>query len=50
MIGLDGFGQLLVDLYKSGAADLERVLDEVNRIHGADQFEDDASILKVHFG
>jgi PAS domain S-box-containing protein len=50
MIGLDGFGQLLVDLYKSGAADLERVLDEVNRIHGSDQFEDDASILKVHFG
>jgi PAS domain S-box-containing protein len=50
MIGLDGFGQLLVDLYQSGAADLERVLDEVNRIHGSDQFEDDASILKVHFG
>ena len=50
MIGLDGFGQLLLDLYKSGAADLERVLDEVNRIHGSDQFEDDASILKVHFG
>ena len=26
------------------------VQDEVNRIHGSDQFEDDASILKVHFG
>ena len=50
MIGLDGFGQLLVDLYNSGAADLERVLTEVSRIHGSDQFEDDASILKVRFG
>jgi PAS domain S-box-containing protein len=50
MIGLEGFGQLLVDLYSSGAADLERVLTEVSRIHGSNQFEDDASILKVRFG
>src|ERR1700722_8792893 len=50
MIGLDGFGQLLVHLHNSGAADLERVLTEVSRIHGSDQFEDDASILKVCFG
>jgi PAS domain S-box-containing protein len=50
MIGLDGFGQLLVDLYNTGAADLERVLTEVSRRHGSDQFEDDASILKVRFG
>jgi PAS domain S-box-containing protein len=50
MIGLDGFGQLLVDLYNSGGADLERVLAEVSRRHGSDQFEDDASILKVRFG
>jgi sigma-B regulation protein RsbU (phosphoserine phosphatase) len=50
MIGLDGFGQLLVDLHNTGAADLERVLIEVSRIHGSDQFEDDASILKVRFG
>jgi PAS domain S-box-containing protein len=50
MIGLDGFGQLLVNLHNSGGADLERVLIEVSRIHGSDQFEDDASILKVRFG
>jgi PAS domain S-box-containing protein len=50
MIGLDGFGQLLVHLHNAGAADLERVLVEVSRIHGSDQFEDDASILKVRFG
>ncbi len=50
MIGLEGFGQLLVDLYSSGGADLERVLTEVSRIHGSDQFEDDASILKIRFG
>jgi PAS domain S-box-containing protein len=50
MIGLEGFGQLLMDLYSSGSADLERVLTEVSRIHGSDQFEDDASILKVCFG
>jgi sigma-B regulation protein RsbU (phosphoserine phosphatase) len=50
MIGLDGFGQILVDLHYSGSADLERVLIEVSRMHGSDQFEDDASILKVRFG
>jgi PAS domain S-box-containing protein len=50
MIGLEGFGQILVDLYSAGAADLERVMTEVRRIHGSDQFEDDASILKVRFG
>ena len=50
MIGLDRFGQLLVDLYSSGNADLERVLAEVSRLHGSEQFEDDASILKVRFG
>jgi PAS domain S-box-containing protein len=50
MIGLEGFGQLLMDRYSSGDSDLERVLTEVNRIHGSDQFEDDASILKVRFG
>jgi PAS domain S-box-containing protein len=50
MIGLEGFGRLLTNLYSSGDADLERVLAAVNRIHGSDQFEDDASILKVHFG
>jgi PAS domain S-box-containing protein len=50
MIGLEGFGQLLMDRYSAGSADLEKVLTEVSRIHGSDQFEDDASILKVHFG
>ncbi len=50
MIGLDGFGRLLLDLYSSGDANLERVLTEVSRLHGSDQFEDDASILKVRFG
>jgi PAS domain S-box-containing protein len=50
MIGLDGFGRLLVDLYSSGNADLEKVLAEVSRLHGSEQFEDDASILKVRFG
>ena len=50
MIGLEGFGQILVDLHYSGSADLERVLIEVNRMHGSDEFEDDASILKVRFG
>lgn len=50
MIGLDEFGNLLVNLYRTGGAGLERVLTEVNRIHGSDQFEDDASILKVRFG
>jgi len=49
MIGLDEFGNLLVNLYRTGGAGLERVLDEVSRIHGSDQFEDDASILKVRF-
>jgi phosphoserine phosphatase RsbU/P len=50
MIGLEGFGKLLEDLHSAGAADLERVLIEVSRLHGSDQFEDDASILKVRFG
>jgi serine phosphatase RsbU (regulator of sigma subunit) len=50
MIGLERFGQLLADFYSSGTADLETVLTEVSRIHGSDQFEDDASILKVRFG
>jgi sigma-B regulation protein RsbU (phosphoserine phosphatase) len=50
MIGLDRFGQLLADFYSSGTTDLETVLTEVSRIHGSDQFEDDASILKVRFG
>jgi PAS domain S-box-containing protein len=50
MIGLDRFGRLLVDLYSSGNADLEKVLSEVSRLHGSNQFEDDASILKVRFG
>ena len=50
MIGLDRFGQLLADFYGSGKADLETVLAEVSRIHGSDQFEDDASILKIRFG
>jgi PAS domain S-box-containing protein len=50
MIGLDEFGNLLVNLHRTGGADLERVLNEVNRIHGSDQFEDDASILKIRFG
>ena len=50
MIGLEGFGQILVDLYSSGTVDLEKVLSEASRIHGSDQFEDDASILKVRFG
>jgi PAS domain S-box-containing protein len=50
MIGLEGFGRLLTNLYSSGDADLERVLAAVSRIHGSDQFEDDASILKVRFG
>ncbi len=50
MIGLDEFGNLLLNLCRTGGATLERVLSEVNRIHGSDQFEDDASILKVRFG
>lgn len=50
MIGLENFGKLLTDLYSSGDADLEKVLTAVNRMHGSDQFEDDASILKVRFG
>ena len=49
MIGLEGFGQILVDVHNSGDADLEEVLAAVSRIHGSDQFEDDASILKVRF-
>ena len=49
MIGLEGFGQILVDIHNSGDADLEEVLGAVSRIHGSDQFEDDASILKVRF-
>jgi len=49
MIGLYGFGQILVDLHNSGDADLEEVLAAVSRVHGSDQFEDDASILKVWF-
>ena len=49
MIGLYGFGQILVDLHNSGGADLEKVLAAVSRAHGSDQFEDDASILKVRF-
>ena len=49
MIGLYGFGQILVDLHNSGGADLEKVLAAVSRAHGSDRFEDDASILKVWF-
>ena len=49
MIGLEGFGQILVDLHNSGDADLQEVLAAVGRKHGSDQFEDDASILKVWF-
>jgi PAS domain S-box-containing protein len=49
MIGLEGFGQILVDLHHSSEANLEEVLAAVSRTHGSNQFEDDASILKVHF-
>ena len=50
MLGLDGFGNLVADLYSSGDADLEGVLAQVRRLHGSDRFDDDASILKIHFG
>jgi PAS domain S-box-containing protein len=50
MIGLEGFGNLVANLYTAGNADLEGVLVEVRRAHGSDRFEDDASILKIHFG
>ena len=50
MIGLEGFGNLVANLYMVGDADLEGVLVEVRRAHGSDRFEDDASILKIHFG
>src|SRR5262249_24096187 len=50
MLGLEGFGNLVADLYSSGDADLEGVLAQVRRLHGSDRFDDDASILKIHFG
>jgi PAS domain S-box-containing protein len=50
MLGLEGFGNLVAKLYAAGDADLEGVLVEVRRVHGSDRFEDDASILKIHFG
>jgi sigma-B regulation protein RsbU (phosphoserine phosphatase) len=50
MLGLEGFGNLVTRLYAACDADLEGVLVEVRRMHGSDRFEDDASILKIHFG
>ena len=50
MLGLEGFGNLVASLYAAGDAELEGVLVEVRRVHGSDRFEDDASILKIHFG
>jgi PAS domain S-box-containing protein len=50
LLGLEGFGNLVADLYAGGDADLEGVLAQVRRLHGSDRFDDDASILKIHFG
>ena len=50
MLGLEGFGNLVAGLHSTGDTDLERVLTEVRSLHGSDLFEDDASILKIHFG
>ena len=49
ILGLEAFAKLVAELYAAGDADLESVLVEVRRVHGSDRFEDDASILKVHF-
>ena len=50
MLGLEGFGDLVAKLSIAGDAELEGILGEVRRVHGSDCFEDDASILKIHFG
>jgi len=50
MLGLEGFGELVANLSTDGGAGLEGILVEVRRVHGSDYFEDDASILKIHFG
>jgi PAS domain S-box-containing protein len=50
LIGLEPFGQLLIDLHSATGTDLGAVLSEVSRIHGSDQFEDDVSIVKIRFG
>jgi serine phosphatase RsbU (regulator of sigma subunit) len=50
MLGLEGFGDLVANLSTDGGAELEGILVEVRRVHGSDYFEDDASILKIHFG
>jgi PAS domain S-box-containing protein len=50
LIGLESFGQLLIDLHRVTGTDLGAVLSEVSRMHGSDQFEDDVSILKIRFG
>jgi PAS domain S-box-containing protein len=49
LIGLEPFGQLLIDLHRATGTDLGAVLSEVSRIHGSDQFEDDVSIVKIRF-
>jgi sigma-B regulation protein RsbU (phosphoserine phosphatase) len=50
LIGLESFGRLLIDLHRATGTDLGGVLSEVSRMHGSDQFEDDVSIVKIHFG
>ena len=50
MLGLEGFGDLVARLSTAGGTELEGILVEVRRVHGSDHFEDDASILKIHFG
>jgi phosphoserine phosphatase RsbU/P len=49
LIGLESFGQLLIDSHSAAGTDLGTVLSEVSRIHGSDQFEDDVSIVKIRF-
>jgi PAS domain S-box-containing protein len=49
MLGMDGFRDLLSGLYATRELNLENLLRSIQRIHGSDEFEDDASILQLKF-
>jgi sigma-B regulation protein RsbU (phosphoserine phosphatase) len=49
LLGLQRFGEILVDQFTTGDTSLESILQRIAQLHSSDEFDDDAAILKVAF-
>jgi sigma-B regulation protein RsbU (phosphoserine phosphatase) len=49
LLGLQRFGDILVDQFVTGDTSLESVLQRIARLHASQEFDDDAAILRVAF-